>query len=342
MLTLHIEAARWRAHQKSVLAELPGLVPVAKGNGYGFGVARLAAEASALGTDTLAVGTLAEARALGDTTFERLVVLTPWLTGEASDDLPRNVVRTAASLDGLRALAGRRAVVECRTSLRRHGIVAADLPALGAALGGVTFEGFALHLPLDRPRGVWPPGEVAEWVSRLAQAALPVDTVFVSHLTRAEVAELSAQFPATAFRPRIGTRLWLGDRSAFQARARVLDVERLARGERFGYRQQRAPGAGHLVVVAGGTAHGVGLEAPKSMSGVVDRAKAVAITGLSMVNRALSPFTWAGRQRWFAEPPHMQVCLLWLPASVSPPAVGDELPVDVRMTTTHFDAVVDS
>jgi len=60
------------------------------------------------------------------------------------------------------------------------------------------------------------------------------------------------------------------------------------------------------------------------------------------VNRSLSPFRWAGKQRWFAEPPHMQVSLLWLPSSVTPPAVGDELPVEVRMTTTHFDAVVDS
>jgi len=38
----------------------------------------------------------------------------------------------------------------------------------------------------------------------------------------------------------------------------------------------------------------------------------------------------------------MQVSLLWLPSSVPPPAVGDELTVEVRMTTTHFDVVVDS
>jgi hypothetical protein len=59
------------------------------------------------------------------------------------------------------------------------------------------------------------------------------------------------------------------------------------------------------------------------------------------VNRTLSPFSWAGRQRWFAEPPHMQVSLLFLPADVAPPAVGDELDVELRHTTTHFDRVVD-
>ena len=36
----------------------------------------------------------------------------------------------------------------------------------------------------------------------------------------------------------------------------------------------------------------------------------------------------------------MQVSLLFLPASVPPPSVGDELDVDVRMTTAHFDAVL--
>jgi hypothetical protein len=342
VLTLYVDTAKWRGHQKNVLAELPGLVPVAKGNGYGFGVGRLAGEAAALGADTLAVGTLTEARSLVGAPLSRLIVLTPWLPGEQRSELEGNVVRTVASVDGVRALRGQRVIVEARTSLRRHGVVAEDLAALAAVLPEVAFEGFALHLPLDRPRGVNPSGEVAAWVDQLTAAGLPTDTVFVSHLTGAEVAALSVRFPATTFRPRVGTRLWLGDRSAFQARARVLDVERLRRGERFGYRQHRAPASGHLVVVAGGTAHGVGMEAPKSMNGATDRAKAVAITGLATVNRSLSPFRWAGKQRWFAEPPHMQVSLLWLPSSVPPPAVGDELTVEVRMTTTHFDVVVDS
>jgi hypothetical protein len=61
---------------------------------------------------------------------------------------------------------------------------------------------------------------------------------------------------------------------------------------------------------------------------------------MSASGLALSPFWWAGRKRWFAEPPHMQVSLLLLPASVPPPSVGDELALDVRMTTTTFDTVV--
>ena len=46
-LTLHVDGARWRANQAAVLSDTPGLVPVIKGNGYGFGRARLAGQATA-------------------------------------------------------------------------------------------------------------------------------------------------------------------------------------------------------------------------------------------------------------------------------------------------------
>ena len=35
----------------------------------------------------------------------------------------------------------------------------------------------------------------------------------------------------------------------------------------------------------------------------------------------------------------MQVSMLFLPGTVSPPAIGDELAVDVRFTTTRFDRI---
>jgi hypothetical protein len=137
----------------------------------------------------------------------------------------------------------------------------------------------------------------------------------------------------------VGTALWLGDPGAYTARGTVLDVHPLARGQRFGYRQRRAPADGSLVIVGGGTAHGVGLAAPPAPRGLA-RFRTLALGGLSATGLALSPFFWAGRKRWFAEPPHMQVSLLFLPVSVPPPSVGDELDVDVRMTTSTFDNVV--
>ena len=57
---LHVDGDRWRAHLRQVAAATPGLVPVAKGNGYGFTLGRLARQAAWLGADTLAVGTYDE------------------------------------------------------------------------------------------------------------------------------------------------------------------------------------------------------------------------------------------------------------------------------------------
>ena len=59
-LTLTVDGDRWRAHLRAVAEAHPGLVPVAKGNGYGFGLGRLARKAAWLGCDTLAVGTYSE------------------------------------------------------------------------------------------------------------------------------------------------------------------------------------------------------------------------------------------------------------------------------------------
>jgi hypothetical protein len=123
------------------------------------------------------------------------------------------------------------------------------------------------------------------------------------------------------------------------ARGTVLDVHPLRRGETYGYRQRRALRDSHLVVVSGGTAHGVALEAPRTARGAVGRAKELAVGTLAAANLSLSPFTWRGRQRWFAEPPQMHVSLLLLPAAVDPPPIGAELDCAVRLTTIHPDRV---
>ena len=51
-VSLRIDVERWRGHLATVAEATPGIVPVAKGNGYGFGLARLAAESARLGADT--------------------------------------------------------------------------------------------------------------------------------------------------------------------------------------------------------------------------------------------------------------------------------------------------
>ncbi|MEV5593436.1 alanine racemase [Streptomyces sp. NPDC052496] len=340
-LTLYVDTARWRAHQQSVLQQFPGLVPVCKGNGYGFGHERLAEETALLGADLLAVGTTYEAARMKDYFSGDLLVLTPFRHGEEPVPLPDRAIRSVSSVEGVGGLVGARVVIEVMSSMKRHGVLPEDLPKLAAAIEDVRLEGFALHLPLDRTDGSDAVEEVIGWMDRLRANRLPLHTMFVSHLKADELHRLQQQFPQTRFRARIGTRLWLGDHEATEYRGSVLDVTRVGKGDRFGYRQQKAASDGYLVVVAGGTSHGVGLESPKALHGVMPRAKGVARAGLATVNRNLSPYVWAGKQRWFAEPPHMQVSILFVPGDAPEPQVGEELVAHLRHTTTQYDRLVD-
>ncbi|MFK8847862.1 alanine racemase [Streptomyces sp. Ac-502] len=340
-LTLYVDTARWRAHQQSVLQQFPGLVPVCKGNGYGFGHERLAEETTRFGADLLAVGTTYEAARMKDYFSGDLLVLTPFRHGEEPVPLPDRAIRSVSSVEGVGGLVGARVVIEVMSSMKRHGVLPEDLPKLASAIEDVRLEGFAIHLPLDRTDGSDAVEEVIGWMDRLRANHLPLHTMFVSHLKSDELHRLQQQFPQTRFRARIGTRLWLGDHEATEYRGSVLDVTRVGKGDRFGYRQQKAASDGYLVVVAGGTSHGVGLESPKALHGVMPRAKGVARAGLATVNRNLSPYVWAGKQRWFAEPPHMQVSILFVPGDAPEPRVGEELVAHLRHTTTQYDRIVD-
>ncbi|MEU5833843.1 alanine racemase [Streptomyces diacarni] len=340
-LSLYVDTDRWRAHQQSMIQQFPGIVPVCKGNGYGFGHERLADEATKFGADILAVGTTYEAARTKDLFGGDLLVLTPFRKNEEPVPLPDRAIRSVSSVEGVGLMRGARVVIEVMSSMKRHGVTEQDLPRLHAAIDEVRLEGFAIHLPLDRADGSDAVEEVIGWMDRLRAARLPLETMFVSHLKPQEFALLQQQFPQTRFRARIGTRLWLGDHDATEYRGAILDVTQVTKTDRFGYRQAKAPGDGWLVVVAGGTSHGVGLESPKALHGMTSRAKGVARAGLATVNRNLSPFVWAGKQRWFAEPPHMQVSILFVPADAPEPHVGEELTAILRHTTTTVDRTMD-
>jgi hypothetical protein len=309
-------------------------VPVAKGNGYGFTVAGLARRAEWLGVGALAVGTYREIVEVDGRFTGDIMVLEPW---RPFLDAPseKRLVHTVGRREDLAALASSadrpRVVLEALTSMRRHGFDAAQLEAASGPHPGLRVEGLALHLPL----GGGHVDEVDGWL-RVAHPS----RCYLSHVDGTELDALRIAHPDVEFRPRVGTSLWLGDRGAFSARSTVLDVHPVQRGDRSGYRQRRVLRDGHLLVVSGGTAHGIALEAPAPGASARQRAVSVAKGGLEATGRSLSPFTVGGRQRWFAEPPHMQVSLIFLPSSVDPPSVGDEIDVAVRMTTTTFDHVV--
>ncbi|MCR6032653.1 alanine racemase [Nocardioides sp. zg-579] len=347
-LVLHVDGERWRAHLRSVADAHPGLVPVCKGNGYGFTLARLARKSQWLGVDTIAVGTYDELSHVATRFDGSLLVLTPWrpfgAALEVDPALADRVVHTVSRPQDLTDLLARqpdaRFVLERMTSMQRHGHGARELWASADSLRAhprARLEGVALHLPLAQGSHL---GEVERLLNDVVAAELDTHTIWVSHLTDHELATLRASYADYEIRPRVGTALWLGDRGALRVTATVLDVHPVERGDSFGYRGRTAPKSGHLLVVSGGTAHGIGLEAPTGDSGIRARAATLARGGLDAVGFVRSPFSIDGKQRLFAEPPHMQASMLFLPSGSHVPEVGDEVDVRVRFTATAFDRVV--
>jgi alanine racemase len=345
-LTLTVDGDRWRAHLRAFAEAHPGLTPVAKGNGYGLTLGRLARKTQWLGADTLAVGTYEELPHVASRFDGDLLVLTPWrpFVGDLDAGLADRVIHTVGRPGDLDDLLARqpdaRLVLERMTSMLRHGFTARELWATRDQLSrhpGARLEGIALHLPLAQ-------GSHFAEVARLLNDVVGMElhgpqTVWVSHLTDDELDRLRTSYADFAFRPRVGTRLWLGDREALRVTATVLDVHEVARGDAFGYRGRTAPKAGHVLVVSGGTAHGIGLESPTGESSLKARAATLARGGLDAVGFVRSPFSIDGKQRLFAEPPHMQASMLFLPAGARVPEVGDEIDVRVRYTATTFDHI---
>lgn len=355
-VTLRLNTDRWRAHQQRVAQSAPGLVPVAKGNGYGFGLRRLAEEAQLLGADTLAVGLPGEVAAVRDVFAGDIVILNPWRPDDpGAAELARDprVITTVSRLEDLEILANLsgsrpdgtttplpRVLIEAQTSMLRHGIPTSDLEGVEALAAYVAIEGWTIHLPI--PTDGEDNLEEAARLALACQSARP-GPLWLSHLPAERIGALTGRLPEpVSVRLRIGTRLWLGEPDCLETTATVLDVHRVRRGDRAGYRQRRIPSNGWLVIVSGGTAHGIGMEAPTSATTVRQRAIALASGGLEAAGHALGPYTLDGKKRWFLEPPHMQSSMVLLPEGATPPEVGDEVPVELRLTTALVDQVVDA
>ncbi|MGD9959893.1 alanine racemase [Nocardioides sp.] len=352
-LTLNVDGPRWRAHLRATVAASPGIVPVIKGNGYGFGKSRLATEMAALELDTIAVGTYDEIQLAMDFPGD-LVVLTPWRPFGSAIDLVLNdqaphdrLIHTVSRLQDLEDLLTRqptaRFVIERATSMLRHGMTARELREADGILRGLEtpehparLEGVSFHLPLAGSNL----SQARRLMTDVVASGLPTHTIWVSHLTRTDLTALRTAYADFTIRPRIGTDLWLGDRSALRVTATVLDRHHVERGDTFGYRGRTAPKAGTILVVSGGTSHGIGLEAPSGDLSMKARAATLARGGLDAVGFVRSPYSVFGKQRLFAEPPHMQASMLFLPQGALVPSVGDEIEVRVRYTATDFDRVL--
>lgn len=298
-ITLTIRTASWRAQVARVAASVDGLVPVVKGNGYGFGriaLARIAAEFS----DTVAVGMIHELPGLPE--GPDVVVLTPTLTAPRSIT-PILTVGNTAHVEALRDWRGR-VIVKLESSMRRFG----GGPGLveTAVRAGLDVVGVGIHPPLA--------GTADEHATEIADHVATVDPelpVWVSHLDPATYATL----PSThAYRLRMGTGLWHGDKTLLALTADVLDVRRVAAGDRAGYHLGSVSGDGHLVIIGAGSANGV-----------------------SPLPDGRSPFHFDRARLELHEPPHMHTSMVFVPADRRSPNIGDRVDLQRPLITTAVD-----
>ncbi len=307
-LRLTVQRAAWESHVHSLATTVEGLVPVVKGNGYGFGRATLHRFAEAL-SDFVCVGSVDELDAAPTAVIP--VVLTPTLIRPATTSM----VLTVGSEEQVKVLAGwrGRVLVKLQSSMRRFGAVPAELDRVVAAARDSQLEivGYSLHLPLagseaDRV------GEVEAWLDCLDRRF----PLWLSHLEPQTYSQLQARHSQRQFRLRLGTLLWHGDKSFLQLHADVLAVHDVRYGDRAGYRLTEVRGDGNLVVVGAGTAHGV-----------------------AALGDGASPFHFRRTRLGLLEPPHMHTSMLLAPAGTPCPAVGEQVDVQRPLISTFADHV---
>ncbi len=293
----------------SVAAAVDGLVPVVKGNGYGFGRATLHPLAADARANHVCVGTIHELDGVAAEVTP--VVLSPTLVAPSSNAM----ILTVGSRDDVARLAGwrGRVIVKLQSSMRRYGAAPAELEqvAIDARSAGLDIVGYALHLPLagcDADRL----DEIEGWLARID----PHSPVWLSHLQPPAYAALRESHPERSFRLRLGTSLWHGDKSFLHLNADVAAVHSIRAGERAGYRLTAASSDGHLVLVSAGAAHGV---AP--------------------LPDGASPFHFARSRLAMLEPPHMHTTMLLVPHGSPCPSVGDRVDVQRPLISTLVDEV---
>lgn len=321
-LVLTVREAAWRAHVRDTAARLPDLIPVVKGNGYGFGRALLGAEAARLTGATgrgplstcIAVGTVHE---VADVPADRhAMVLTPEM-GTVPDLSHPNVLLTVGSTTHVEHLARSgwrgQVVLKLRSSMLRYGIDADDLSRLHSAARAAGLEpvAYALHLPLAGDPGVHV-AEVEAWLAHL-DPALPLA---LSHVDHDRYLKLRSDHPERHLALRAGTALWHGDKSMLALTATVNDVRAVRAGDVAGYHSSTVPCDGHLVMIGAGSTHGV---AP--------------------LDDGRSPFHFARRRLLLLERPHMHTSMVVVPDGDPCPAPGDAVDVQRPLTQTHVDRV---
>jgi alanine racemase len=298
-IRLTVDRDRWWRHATEVAASIDGLVPVVKGNGYGFGRANLAIAASRL-SPIVAVGTVHELAGLpADLTT---VVLTPTLQAPPTTD-PVLTVGNHRHIDALERWGGR-VVVKLESPMRRYG-GGVDLVA-AAQHAGLRTVGVAMHLPLagtDEDR--------LEFIVAQLPRIDPTLDVWLSHLSPGAYEQLP---DSHRYKLRVGTYLWHGDREAMRLEADVLDTRPASAGSTAGYQLRTIERAGTIIMIGAGTAAGV-----------------------TSLPDGRSPFHYARNRLELIEPPHMHTSMVLVPRGEPCPIVGDWVDLQRPLTMTAAD-----
>jgi len=322
-LTRTVDAAAWNRHVDSIAAQVHGLVPVVKGNGYGFGRAWLADRAATL-SPVMAVGSIHEVPDVPSN--YTAVVLTPALS--FPNPLRANAIVTvgsfrhieaAAKAPGPRPGAGRQVLVKVRSSMRRYGVEPQEVPTLIAACGdaGLNVVGLSIHPPLhgssaDHRR------EVETLINGTKESAVDSSLpIWVSHIDIDDYNALRQQHSERPWHLRMGTSLWHGDKSMFSLQADVLDVIEVNAGSVVGYRGVRLESDGLIVLVGCGSANGV-----------------------TPLTDGRSPFHFQRRRLELIESPHMHTSMCFVPSSDELPKVGDNIDVQRPLTHSTVDGII--
>ena len=310
-IRLAVHEAKWLAHVQGVARAHPGIVPVVKGNGYGFRRWNLMPLAGQLANE-VAVGTVFEARDIPSHVTP--IVLTPTLTAPPTN-LPKSTVLTVGSPHHVVALTSAGwsggVIVKLQSSMMRYGVAKENLSSLldDVKNARFTLRGFSLHPPLDGDP-LSHVKEIEAWLPQLP-SSLPL---YLSHLDSRLYAKLRADHPHYDFRIRLGTPLWHGDKTMMQLSADVVDHHSIESGSRAGYRQVKVDGPGEIVLAGCGTSHGV-FPLPDGRS----------------------PFHYQRQRLNMLELPHMHTSMLFVARGRPIPSVGEWIDVQQPLTRVQVD-----
>jgi alanine racemase len=325
-LRLTVAQDHWRTHVSQIVHESDQthsdwLVPVVKGNGYGFGRAQLIELLATFDAPLpyVAVGTVHELDRDTSLALTELgatpVVLTPTLDPPANRHYGVEPVLSVGSVAQIHALGDwrGRVLIKLASAMHRYGADPGLIPT--AQRAGFDVIGVSIHPPLAQHFEGDITQQIIQWLPQIPSEL----EVWVSHLSPAQFSSLPASH---RYRHRIGTRLWHGDKSMLHLGADVIETRPIAAGLRVGYRQIPTPSDGTLIMIGAGSAHGI-----RPLTDGRNQSQ-------------LSPFHFGSQRIDLIEPPHMHTSMGFIPDGQPIPQITELVDVQQPLTQVLVDHIV--